>query len=166
MAYLTSFLEAFFQIISGLIFQVWNFLRVESCCMNTIHFCLLFCIYHMDSFSLSSEMIIATTIINLQNRFWSSTHPPVFGFWLLGCESRDFSQRDKQKKRTILNENSCHLWICSALQAVLSFFLSMRNITWLNSQQPKTKAHVEDLGGVSHNYNWKYMNLKFKNLIQ
>ena len=52
----------------------------------------------MDSFSLSSEMIIATTIINLQNRFWSSTHPPVFGFWLLGCESRDFSQRDKQKK--------------------------------------------------------------------
>ena len=121
MAYLTSFLEAFFQIISGLIFQVWNFLRVESCCMNTIHFYLLFCIYHMDSFSLSSEMIIATTIINLQNRFWSSTHPPVFGFWLLGCESRDFSQRDKQKKTACklskftkwqifsLMSGSCHL---------------------------------------------------------
>ena len=32
--------------------------------MNTIHFCLLFCIYHMDSLSLSSEMIIKS----LQNK--------------------------------------------------------------------------------------------------
>ena len=31
------------------------------------------------------------------------------------------------------------LWICSALQTVLS----MRKITWLNSQQPKTRGHVE-----------------------
>ena len=29
--------------------------------------------------------------------------------------------------------------------AFSSFFLSMRKITWLNSQQPKTRAHVEYL---------------------
>ena len=37
------------------------------------------------------------------------------------------------------------MWIFSTLQAVLSFFLSMRKITWLKSQQPKTRGHVEHL---------------------
>ena len=34
------------------------------------------------------------------------------------------------------------LWISSGLQAVL-FFLNLRKITWLKSQQPKTRRHVE-----------------------
>ena len=33
------------------------------------------------------------------------------------------------------------LWICSAS----SFFLSWRKITWINSQKPKTRGHVEHL---------------------
>ena len=43
----------------------------------------------------------------------------------------------------ILNENSTNFENFLSF-ASSSFFLSLRKITWLNSQQPKTKAHVCD----------------------
>jgi hypothetical protein len=79
-------------------------------------------------------------------------------FWLLWVESRDFPQVEKErtackdeqihKMTTIFTKNGPSffcvkmvviLWICSA------FFFSLRKITWLNSQQPKTKGHIEHL---------------------
>ena len=85
---------------------------------------------------------------------WSS-------FWLLEVESHDFSHSEKerpackalqiQKMTTIFtqNDNLGPFWmifflLCSSLEAVLSFFLNMRKITWPNSQEPKTREHVED----------------------
>ena len=82
-------------------------------------------------------------------------------FWLFGGESSDFSWAKKEKTAskaeqihkmaTIFTPNDnlgpfwvktvVSLWICKAF-ASRSFFLSMRKITWLNSQQPKTKPHV------------------------
>ena len=44
--------------------------------------------------------------------------------------------------RTILSENSC-LFVNLLSFASTSFFLSMRKIRWLNSEQPKTRGHVE-----------------------
>ena len=92
---------------------------------------------------------------------WSS-------FWLLGVESRDFSHAKKEratykavqihKMTTIFVQNDPRLsfWVkkkCHFVDmpnfASSSFFLSVRKITWLNSQQPKTRAHVEDLNLVS-----------------
>ena len=84
-------------------------------------------------------------------------------FWLLGVESCDFSQAEKEgtackvgkihNMTTIFTQNNnlwlgtwvkiiVILWICSALHAVLSFS-AWKKITWLNSQQPKTRGHVE-----------------------
>ena len=53
-------------------------------------------------------------------------------FWLLGFESPDFSQSEKEKKLLVQ--------LCKYF-----FFLSMRKITWLNSQQQKTRGYVEHL---------------------
>ena len=52
-------------------------------------------------------------------------------FWLLGVESRDFSQAEKEE-----------LFAKLFIFASSSFFLSMRKIMCLNSQQPKNKAQV------------------------
>ena len=113
----------------------------------------------MDSFS--SEMIIVTTIINLENRFRCSACPLVFGCWelshmiFLNMTKKELlaswanSQNDnyfhsKRQRRTILSENSCHFVDLFSF-AINSFSLSMRKIMWLNSQQPKTRGHVEHL---------------------
>ena len=50
----------------------------------------------------------------------------------------------KRQPRTILRENSCH-FVNLLSFASRSFSLSMRKITWLNCQQPKTRGHVEHL---------------------
>ena len=76
-------------------------------------------------------------------------------FWLLGFESRDFPQAVKEKtackaeqihkKRqpwSILSENSCCFFNFFSF-ASSYFFFSMRKITWINSQHPKTRGHVE-----------------------
>ena len=44
-----------------------------------------------------------------------------------------------------MTENSCHFVNLFSFGSS-SFFLSLRKITWLNSQQPKTRGHVEHLG--------------------
>ena len=44
--------------------------------------------------------------------------------------------------RDILSENSCHFMNLLDF-ASSSFILSLRKITWLNSQQPKSRGHVE-----------------------
>ena len=59
----------------------------------------------------------------------------------------------KMVKVVILSENSCH-FVNLLSFASSSFFLSLRKITWLNSQQPKTRGHVE------HPSYW-YLKLKF-----
>ena len=84
-------------------------------------------------------------------------------FWLLGVT--DFSQAEKErtagkpeqihKMTTIFTQNGpglsfwakivVILWSCSALQAASSLFLSLRKITLLNTQQPKTRGHVEHI---------------------
>ena len=79
--------------------------------------------------------------------------------WLLVVVSCAFPQAEKertasktekiQKTTTIftqngprLRENKCH-FVNFLSFASSSFFLNMRKITWLNSQQPKTRGHVE-----------------------
>ena len=62
--------------------------------------------------------------------------------------SRSNSQNDnffhsKRPPRTILSESSHFVHLISFARS--SFFLSMKKITWLNSQQHKTRGHVEDL---------------------
>ena len=51
----------------------------------------------------------------------------------------------KQQPRTILSENSCHFVNLPSF-ARSFFFLSLRKITRLNSQQPKTSGHVKNVG--------------------
>ena len=46
--------------------------------------------------------------------------------------------------------NHCLKQIWAIPPTVSSFFLSLRKITWLNSQQPKTKAYVEHLSKIYH----------------
>ena len=83
-------------------------------------------------------------------------------FWLLQVESCDFFQAEIERSackaeqihkmttiftrqpRTILSENSCH-FVNLLSFASSSFFFSLRKITWLNLQQPKTRGHVEHL---------------------
>ena len=48
----------------------------------------------------------------------------------------------KRQPRIVLSENICH-FVNLLSFASSSFFLSMRKIMWLNSQQPKTRRHVE-----------------------
>ena len=48
----------------------------------------------------------------------------------------------KRHPRTIFSENSCH-FVNMLSFASTSFFLSLRKITWLNLQQPKTRGHVD-----------------------
>ena len=48
----------------------------------------------------------------------------------------------KRPPRTILSENSCH-FVNLLSFASSSFFLSLRKIMCLNSQQPKTRGHAE-----------------------
>ena len=48
----------------------------------------------------------------------------------------------KRQPRTISNENSFQ-FVNLLSFASSFFFLSLRKITWLNSQQPKTRGHVE-----------------------
>ena len=89
-------------------------------------------------------------------------------FWLLLVESCDFFQAEKEKNclqswANSQSNNHFHskrqpflvkifviLRICSALQAVLSFS-AWGKITWLNSQQPKTRVHVEHQTQLSSN---------------
>ena len=85
-------------------------------------------------------------------------------FWLLGVDSCNFSHDEKErtacradqihKMTTIFTQNGPRLsfWMKSVSHFVnlLSFtssyfILSLRKITWLNSQQPKTRGHVEHL---------------------
>ena len=46
----------------------------------------------------------------------------------------------------VLSQNNCHFVNLPSF-ASSSFFLSLRKIKWLNSQQPKTRKHVEHLAG-------------------
>ena len=69
------------------------------------------------------------------------TSPLVFSY----CELSHMIFHSKWQPRTILSENSCH-FVNLLSFARSSFFLSMRKITWLNSQQPKTRGCVEHLG--------------------
>ena len=99
--------------------------------------------------------------------------------WLLGVESHDFSQDEKgwtvckaeqihkmtityfhskQQPRTILSENSCHLVNLLSF-ASSSFFLSMRKIMWLNSQQPKTRGHVKHPNPILQDKNVEIISL-------
>ena len=87
-------------------------------------------------------------------------------FWLLGVQSLDFSQAEKE--RTVCKAEQIHIIrpthndnyfqsrqqprttkICYFVKmlsfASSSFFVSMGKITGLNSQQPKTRGHVEHL---------------------
>jgi hypothetical protein len=48
----------------------------------------------------------------------------------------------KRQHWTILSENSCH-FVNLLNFASSCFFLSFRKITWVNSQQSKTREHVE-----------------------
>ena len=72
--------------------------------------------------------------------------------WLLGVESRDFSYAEKERtackaeqiyKMTTIFTQITILFVNLLRFASSSFFLCMRKITWLNSQQPKTREHVE-----------------------
>ena len=83
-------------------------------------------------------------------------------FWLFGVESHDFSQAEKEiackaeqihKMTTIFTQND-NLGLLSEnsfyfvnLHSFASsyLFLNMRKITWLNSQQSKTRGQVEHL---------------------
>ena len=76
--------------------------------------------------------------------------------WFFSCWERKNclqnwanSQKDnyfhsKGQPRTILSKKSCH-FVNLLSFASISFFLSLRKITRLNSQQPKTRGHVEHL---------------------
>ena len=66
-----------------------------------------------------------------------------------------FNQKNNLSS-TILSENSCH-FVISFSFASSSFFLSMRKITWLNFQQPKTRAHVEHLNYQREKTRWKIL---------
>ena len=82
-------------------------------------------------------------------------------FWLLGVQTLDYSQAEKErtvckaeqihKMTTIFNqvEQPRTTKICYFVKmlsfASSSFFVSMGKITGLNSQQPKTRGHVEHL---------------------
>ena len=99
--------------------------------------------------------VAAIYIIMVNHR--CSTCPLVFGCWELG-HVIFLMLRKKELLAKLSNWQlfslkmvlGCRgkmvviLWICSALQAVF-FFLSLRNITWPNYQQPKTRGHVEHL---------------------
>ena len=59
-----------------------------------------------------------------------------------------------------MSKNSCH-FVNLLSFASSSFFLSMKKITWLNSQQPKTREHVDHPNHLIirlelHKGNWKY----------
>ena len=67
-------------------------------------------------------------------------------FFLLFFTSCANSQNDnyfhsKRQPGTILSENNCH-FVTLLSFASSSFFLSLRKITWLNSQQPKTRGYA------------------------
>ena len=66
-------------------------------------------------------------------------------FWLLGVESQDFSQAEKERTARKAVQIHKMTTILTSFFASSSFFLSMRKITWLNFQQPKIRGHVEDL---------------------
>ena len=86
-------------------------------------------------------------------------------FWLLGVESHDFSQAEKErtackaeqihKLTTIFTQNDnlgpfwvktiVILWICSALQVVLSFSVWEKSRDSTPNCQ-KTREHVEHIG--------------------
>ena len=60
----------------------------------------------------------------------------------------DNYSHSKRQPMTIWSDNSCH-FVNLLTFASSSFLLSMRKITWLNSQQPKNRGHVEDLSAAS-----------------
>ena len=76
-------------------------------------------------------------------------------FWLLGVESCHFSHERSACKaeqiykfslKMVLSCCFCENRFVNLLSfASSSFFLSLRKITWLNSQQPKTRGHVKHL---------------------
>ena len=96
-------------------------------------------------------------------------------FRLLAVESRDFSHakkertackagqfhklttifHSKQQRMIILSENNCHSVNFFSF-ASSSFFLRMRKITWLNSQQLKTRPHLD----MDKLYYWTVMSSK------
>ena len=74
-------------------------------------------------------------------------------FWLLWLESCDFSSWERKNDNyfhwkwsyvVFLTENGCH-FVSLLSFASRYFFLSLRKTTWLNSQQPKSRGHVEKL---------------------
>ena len=71
---------------------------------------------------------------------WHSSTFKCFQSWANSQDDNHF--HSKRPPRTILSENSCHFFNLLSFVSS-SFFLSMIKITWLNSQQPKTKGHVE-----------------------
>ena len=68
-------------------------------------------------------------------------------FWLYGVESRDFFSCWVRKNcfQSWANSQNDNYFVNSLSFENSSFFLSMKKITWLNSQQPKTRGHVEHL---------------------
>ena len=100
----------------------------------------------------------STILFRDQLTFRSPTCPLVLGCWELShviylkltkkqlLVKLEKFQNDsyfysKQHTRTILSENNHFVYLLSFARS--SFFLSMRKITWLNSQQPKTRGHVD-----------------------
>ena len=58
----------------------------------------------------------------------------------------------KLSKVIILSENNCHFVNLLSFESS-SFLLSMKKITWLNSIQPKTRGHVDDLNDITLYFN-------------
>ena len=76
-------------------------------------------------------------------------------FWLLDVASRDFSHAEKErtackadqiyKMTTIFTQNGHRLSFWVNIVVILWIFSALKKITWLNSQQPKTRGHVGHL---------------------
>ena len=103
------------------------------------------------------EFLKNSSVVCFSDTIRCSTCPLVLGCWDLShviflkprkkellAKLRKFT---KWQPRTILSENSCH-FVNLLSFASSSFFLSMRKITWLNSQQPKTRGHIEHLDSL------------------
>ena len=120
-----------------------------------IFFHLLFSIYEWLHSLINDKSLFDLYRIHL--KLWWHTY---FSFWLLGVESSNFSQVERERitcktkqilkftnwqflllkwqPRVLLIKNSWQLVNLLSF-ASSSFFLSVKKITWLNSQQPKLK---------------------------
>ena len=82
-------------------------------------------------------------------RYWHESQILILRYFFSTNICHDFFFKKQTEKITCFGEPFwvkivVILWIYSALQVVF-FFLTMRKITWLNSQQPKTRGHGEHL---------------------